>query len=866
MTISRFTPSLMPRHTLEGIFVAREALLETIVERIAEAGQSTARHQTLLVGPRGAGKTHLVALAYHRTKDLMAAGVRLQVAWLPEDPWTIVSYRHLLSAILERLEPAPATPQPARGTEEELEALVIRYAREAGPVVVLLENFDLILDQMEATEQQRLRRLLQTERALLLVATSTRLDRNVSDQAAPFYGFFTTTRLRELTFDEARSMLTRLAEVSGDTALAEYLREDRALSRVRAIAHLAGGQPRIWAALSTALTVEGIDDLVDVLLTRFDDLTPYYQEQLGRLSGQMRLVVAELAEADHPLHVAELAERIGVTQRSLGKTISDLADRGWLSPVETRIADLLDRRRTYYELAEPLARLSFQIKDSRGEPLRLVVDFLKGWFDPAELAAASTLQAVSYLEMARDGFSYDPITRVVRLLGNLPETPAPALDLLGGVDDALSALSAGDPGPFLQLNAAIRNSLEERLGDPSTRPADIRSIRVDVHRFALTEIERLATSLSTPSATQWVRRAEGLVEAGQDADSDVILIEWLARTGRVHEASAALYALTAKRGLTDGRSLTARFSVAQQQAMQPATCEQGIQGLQYLLDDQVRFLGPGHPDTLTTRANLAYWRRQIGDLHGAIPDLESQWIETSRLYGADSRETLTARLNLSSAYSEAGRHDEAIALDEETLATAERVFGLNDRDMLIACNNLASSYYRVGRHHEAITVGEKALAASEHVVFPHDWTILDFRINLAYAYRAAGRYPDALSLDQATLASCERVLGADHSSTLVTRNGLVSDYLALGRFEDALLLEDGTVAARWARDLGRDHPLTLSYQYRLAEAYRAAGRYEEAVALHRKTLTVRERVLGPDHPDTKLSREGLAQAESTAET
>ncbi len=828
MTISRFTPSLMPRETLERVFVAREALLETIVERIAEAGQSSARHHTLLVGPRGAGKTHLIALAYYRTRDLMTAGRRLQVAWLPEDPWTIVSYRHLLAAILDRMEPAaaddPAGSPAARASVDELEALVIRYAREAGPIVVLLENLDQILDHLKATEQQRLRRLLQSERSLLLVASSTRLDRNLSDQAAPFYGFFTTTRLRALTVEEARSMLRLLAETSGDAALAEYLTQERALPRVRAIAHLAGGQPRIWAALSTALTVEGIDDLVDALLTRFDDLTPYYQEQLGRLSGQMRLVVAELAEADHPLHVAELAERIGVTQRSLGKTISDLTDRGWLSPVETRIADLLDRRRTYYELAEPLARLSFQIKESRGEPLRLVVDFLKGWFDPAELAAASTLQAVSYLEMARDGFSYDPITRVVRLLGNLPETPAPALALLGEVDDALAALSGGDPGPFLRLKVPIRNSLEERLGGPSSRSTDIRAIRLDVHRFALTETEQAASSLSAPDVTEWVRRAESLVETGRDGDAAVILIEWLARTGRVDEARAALSALIALVGSTDERALTARFAVAQQQATLPETRREGIRGLADLVDVQAGVLGVAHVNTLTTRANLAYWRRQAGDTVEAVGELESLWIDTLKQFGTDHRRTIVARLNVADGYRSTGRYPEALGHDEATTAIAEKVFGPNDPDSLASRSNLAADY------------------------------------------RGVGRYQDALSLDQTTLADCERVLGADHPGTLATRDGLVSDYLAVGRFEDAFTLEDETVVATCERDLGRDHPLTLSNQHGLAEAYRAAGRHEEAITLHEATLAARERVLGPDHPDTRMSRERLAQARSTAET
>ena len=46
----------------------------------------------------------------------------------------------------------------------------------------------------------------------------------------------------------------------------------------------------------------------------------------------------------------------------------------------------------------------------------------------------------------------------------------------------------------------------------------------------------------------------------------------------------------------------------------------------------------------------------------------------------------------------------------------------------------------------------------------------------------------------------------------------------------------------------------------LALAYREAGRSAEAIPLHERTLADRERLLGPDHPDTLQSRNNLANA------
>jgi hypothetical protein len=157
MTRSRFTPSLMSHDLLERLFVAREPTLDRILDRVLAALSSDERNHTLLVGPRGSGKTHLVSLVYYRARELGA-----QLAWLPEDPWTIVSYARLLREIAERLEPQFNEPLPS--DPEEFEGWLIHRAHDEGPIVVLVENLDQILSALGKEGQQRLRHLLHTHR------------------------------------------------------------------------------------------------------------------------------------------------------------------------------------------------------------------------------------------------------------------------------------------------------------------------------------------------------------------------------------------------------------------------------------------------------------------------------------------------------------------------------------------------------------------------------------------------------------------------------------------------------------------------------------------------------------------------------
>ena len=232
---------------------------------------------------------------------------------------------------------------------------------------------------------------------------------------------------------------------------------------------------------------------------------------------------------------------------------------------------------------------------------------------------------------------------------------------------------------------------------------------------------------------------------------------------------------------------------------------------------------------------------------------------SERVLGPDHPDTLTSRNNLAYAYRDAGRLDEAITLHEQTLAARERVLGPDHPNTLTSRSNLANAYRAVGRLDEAISLNEQTLAARERVLGPDHPGALTSRNNLANAYRDAGRLDEAISLLEQVLAARDRVLGPDHPDTLQSRNNLAVAYRAAGRLDEAISLLEQVLAAR-DRVLGPDHPDTLQSRNNLAVAYRAAGRLDEAISLSEQTLAVRERVLGSDHPDTRTSRRNLASA------
>src|SRR5262249_15462897 len=84
-------------------------------------------------------------------------------------------------------------------------------------------------------------------------------------------------------------------------------------------------------------------------------------------------------------------------------------------------------------------------------------------------------------------------------------------------------------------------------------------------------------------------------------------------------------------------------------------------------------------------------------------------------------------------------------------------------------------------------------------------------------------------------------------------------YAEVGRVQEALKLREETFQLTKAK-LGPNHPQTLMSMNNLAESYVDAGRSQEALKLREETLALYKAELGPDHLDTVMSMNSLAES------
>jgi tetratricopeptide (TPR) repeat protein len=397
---SAFTPS--DPETLEALFVAREPLAQSLLGSIRDSALTDNKHQRLLVGPRGIGKTHLIALLYHRIRADAEINRRLRIAWLPEDPY-VPGYAQLLALILRRLR----DDEPDLGWLEErlqgvldvsetdrqeamLEGLITEALHDLGDdppsgatertLLLLAENLDDLFSDLRPEGQHKLRALIQNTGRITILATTTSLTDPLTKKQEAFYGFFRTQRLDPFSVEDAAALLARLAERAKDQPLADLIWSPLGLARVRAVHYLAGGNPRVYVIFHDFLNRESLDELVRPFMRLMEELTPYYQSRMHHLAPLQRGIVDTLRRLRVAVPVKDIAREVMVSPQSASTQLGKLLDLGYVLQ-----ADSIGRN-NYYELREPLMRLCLEVKEQRGETIPLFIDFLRIWYSSGELA------------------------------------------------------------------------------------------------------------------------------------------------------------------------------------------------------------------------------------------------------------------------------------------------------------------------------------------------------------------------------------------------------------------------------------------------------------------------------------------------
>jgi tetratricopeptide (TPR) repeat protein len=269
-------------------------------------------------------------------------------------------------------------------------------------------------------------------------------------------------------------------------------------------------------------------------------------------------------------------------------------------------------------------------------------------------------------------------------------------------------------------------------------------------------------------------------------------------------------------------------------------------------------LGAEHPDTLTSRNNLAVVVGDLGRLEESEAEHRAILQARTRILGPDHPDTLASRHSLARVLFDQGRFDEAETEHRDALHVLNLVLGPEHPDTVGSRHSLSRVLFEQGRWDEAATELRAVVEARTRIFgADHPHTLIT-RNSLGFVLTDLGRLKEADAELRAVVQVRTRALGPEHPHTLIGRNNLARVSAELGRLDEALAEHRAVLRAR-IQILGHEHPYTLGSRKNVARVLLDLGRLEEAEAEYRTVLETRTRLFGPEHPHTLSSRDNLAR-------
>ncbi|KXX65667.1 AAA family ATPase [Marichromatium gracile] len=689
---SSFTPSLSEPSTLEALFVVRERLAQRLMRNIGESVTTANKHQQLLIGPRGIGKTHLIALLNHRLRADTGLAAQLRIAWLPEDPY-ITGYTTLLALILRqlrqdetdlawleaRLDDALDLP-----TEQQTGALEQRLLEclDGRTLLLIVENLDDLLTALKDAGQKQLRAFIQNHGNTSILATTTSLTEALTERSKTFYGFFREQRLRPFEVDEAATLLARLAEYANDPALADQIWSPLGLARVRALHYLAGGNPRVYTIFHDFLTRDSLDELVTPLMKLLDELTPYYQSRMLQLAPLQRAILDTLRRLRRAAPVKEIARQVMTSSQTISTQLGKLEDLGYVIQ-----ADSIGRS-NYYELREPLMRLCLEVKEQRGQTIPFFIEFLRIWFSPRELdtlarrASAGELESLhletAALQAANDE---DPLCSI---FARSISSHLSRGDHEGALAETECAIQRDPDNPDYwrekaRCLALLERPLDEQLAcwervsaldpedDHGWNQQDVILSQLGRHEAALSASEKaLALKPDDPALNH--NHALNLQRAGRHTEAREHLQKWMELEGEPqhaadwHQRANILSVFDRQRDALHAYRKTLELAPHRMEAWSNLLGWLQEQGRHRLIHRMCERVAALMPDEARVQTDLGIARYELGDLEGAL----ESGTRALELDGEDERSRLYFAINLVLL----GHHTTALERLEQPYPTA----------------------------------------------------------------------------------------------------------------------------------------------------------------------------------------------------
>ena len=383
----KFNPGLnQDDQSLISQFVVRLPLLKILLETVEDNTTRPACQHRLYFGPRGRGKTMLMArvAAEIRVNDTLSKhwiAIRLfeesycEIATIAEFWLEVMSELTLclpkadkenaklsLNHLKENWS-HPNLEQMAQG------AVLEQLEKQGKKAIIMVENLHQLIDETNDDFGWAIRRVMQNEKNIMFLATATTRFESLDNANDAFFEIFAISELKRLKRSDVAILWNAITK------------QDKTENEVAPLDILTGGSPRLLNIVAQFAKDSSIRELMENLTGLVDEHTEYFKSQVDALAPKERRIFLALADLWSESSAKEISERARIDIRTTSALLGRLDQKGALKVNADK------PRRKMYSIAERLFCIYYKLRreHSPGSVIEALVQFMVDFYTSEEI-------------------------------------------------------------------------------------------------------------------------------------------------------------------------------------------------------------------------------------------------------------------------------------------------------------------------------------------------------------------------------------------------------------------------------------------------------------------------------------------------
>ena len=681
--VKTFMTHSMRDEEVSALATGRDEELGRVLDAIGRSISSAPGmlQHIVLYGARGYGKSFMTRLVQMNLRSMLKSEKKIIFLLLPEEQHNLQRSPHAfldtissgisnLNSQKDGVFEAALFQWPEKGdgqrlwedSKRKLEAVLDKtFSSGDGLVVVVVENFDILLNTLFKDElaEQRLRLWLdRAKNRVMLFATATgTVD---IDYDRPLFKAFESIQLSPWSQEECITYFNRLRTHEGRDSL-----NSSQEAKARAIADFIGGTPRLAQLLSEVLETQDALSVVETMSALADKLAEYYRRRIEDLSPLARGLLDALIRGGEPASQTELAKRVGASgQNTIARVMTDLQRADIIrgkpsSDSREKLYSVTDRVFVHYY------RLRQGSKIAHNTPLETILEFLEGFYTQEERR-----------------------------------------------EQALRHLNAGQPNEASLFNEIAHMDLREMDERPYVDSFDKRYV---VYQEAVSEVcevetdELLRILQESPEDAYHHCRSSDLLNLKNKAFNYIVQAQALCRMGHVDEAFTKLTTAVAEVGDDDVASVIAltelgEYEYSINKKIKDATAIHLKLENRSVLEESTKLEAFRYRLVANALFNIHEWDMALEKVEQSINLSNNSKDQISLIRSYRLKGTFLGSIK---------RNEDAIEVFEEGLRLS-RIINNNEVDTVVQmmCHQ-AFSYAELGRYDEALSIVEDSIKLAE---------------------------------------------------------------------------------------------------------------------------------------------------------